>query len=53
MQLEDLLRVYESMKDRYGLNTYNHISELLKEAKQIHKKGFLDSQSVKRTWKNT
>jgi hypothetical protein len=53
MQLEDLPRLYESMKDRYGLNTYNHISELLKEAKQIYKKDFLESHSIKRTWKNT
>jgi type II restriction enzyme len=48
MQFEDLLQMYERMRDRYGTNTYNHISELLKEAKQIHKKDFLERPSVKR-----
>lgn len=38
MQFEDLLQLYERMRDRYGTDTYNHISELLREAKQIHKK---------------
>lgn len=37
------------MKERYGAKTYNHISELLKEAKQIHKKDFFESPSAKLT----
>jgi type II restriction enzyme len=52
MQLVDLLQLYEQMKVRYGTNTYKHISELLKEAKQIHRKDFLESPSVRRRLQN-
>ena len=38
MEFEDLVRLYEKKKKIYGTETYKHISELLKEAKEIHKR---------------
>jgi len=36
----DLLKLYEKMKVKYGKEAYKHISELLSEAKPLHKKDF-------------
>ncbi|MCD6171525.1 MAG: DNA modification methylase [Thermoplasmata archaeon] len=41
MKFEDLIRLYEEKKKRYGEETYKHISELLKEAKELHKRDWL------------
>jgi len=44
MKFEDLVRLYEEKeekKKKYGLEAYKHISELLKEAKKIHKRDWL------------
>lgn len=41
MKFEDLKNLYLKMKDRFGEETYKHISELLKEAKNIHKQDWL------------
>jgi len=38
MKFEDLLKLYEEKKNKYGNKAYKHISELLKEAKELHKK---------------
>jgi len=38
MKFEDLVKLYEEKKKKYGVDTYKHISELLKEAKILHKK---------------
>ncbi|HOV09003.1 MAG TPA: BsaWI family type II restriction enzyme [Spirochaetota bacterium] len=38
MKFEDLKKLYLEMKDRFGAETYRHISELLRKAKEIHKK---------------
>ena len=38
MKFEDLLKMYEEKKKKHGVDTYKHISELLKEAKVLHKK---------------
>jgi len=43
MKFADLLRLYEKFKQKYGQETYKHISDLLKEAKVIHKKDWLKS----------
>jgi len=43
MKFADLLRLYEIRKDRYGPRTYEHLSELLREAKGIHKRDWLRS----------
>jgi len=36
----DLLKLYEEKKSSYGKNAYKHISEILNEAKILHKKLF-------------
>lgn len=38
MKFKDLLNLYENIKRQYGKEAYKHISNLLKEAKSIHKK---------------
>jgi len=40
MKLEDLIEVYESKKKQYGAEAYKHVSELLAEAKGVHKADF-------------
>jgi type II restriction enzyme len=37
MNFNDLIRLYEDKKSKYGSNAYNYISALLKEAKKKHK----------------
>jgi type II restriction enzyme len=41
MKFEDLVRLYEEKKKKYGAEAYKHISELLREAKELHKKDWL------------
>ena len=41
MKFEDLIRLYENMKKKYGRETYKHISELLRIAKELHRKDWL------------
>jgi type II restriction enzyme len=41
MKFEDLKKFYLEKKERFGIKTYKHISELLKEAKKIHKRDWL------------
>lgn len=41
MKFEDLVGLYKEKKRIYGAKTYKHISELLKEAKEIHKMDWL------------
>ena len=36
MNIKDLIRLYEEKKKIYGVNTPQHVSELLSEAKKIH-----------------
>lgn len=43
MTFKDLLRLYEEKKEKYGIETYKHISALLSEAKEIHKRDWLKS----------
>lgn len=38
MKFEDLIRLYEEKKKKYGSEAYKHISELLREAKELHKR---------------
>lgn len=51
MNSQDLINLYDKMKSKYGKETYRHVSELLKTAKEIHKKDFADSATVKRAMK--
>jgi len=41
MTFKDLIRLYDEKKQNFGTETYRHISELLKEAKELHKQDFL------------
>lgn len=41
MTIEDLIKIYENKKKQYGYDAFKHISELLKEAKKLHKKDWL------------
>jgi len=43
MKLEDLIGMYEDKKKRFGAEAYRHISELLAEAKEVHRRDFLRS----------
>ena len=38
MKFQDLIKLYEKKKAQYKENTFKHISELLKEAKELHKR---------------
>jgi len=41
MKFEELKELYLQKKEQFGANTHKHISQLLKEAKEIHKKDWL------------
>lgn len=41
MTFKDLIRLYDEKKQNFGTETYRHVSELLKEAKELHKQDFL------------
>ena len=40
MTIKDLIKIYETKKEKYGAQAYRHISNVLKEAKEQHKKDF-------------
>jgi len=40
MTIKDLIALYEKKKEKYGKESYRHISNLLREAKTQHKKDF-------------
>ena len=40
MTIKDLIKIYESKEEKYGVQAYRHISNVLKEAKEQHKKDF-------------
>ena len=48
MTIKDLIRFYEEKKRQFGADAHKHISNLLKEAKEVHKKDFLRSATAKR-----
>jgi len=37
MKFQDLIKLYGEKKKQYKANTFRHISELLREAKELHK----------------
>jgi type II restriction enzyme len=43
MTFEDLIKLYEAKKKKFGTEAFKYISELLREAKEIHKKDWLKS----------
>ena len=40
MTIKDLIKIYETKKEKYGAQAYRHISNVLKETKEQHKKDF-------------
>lgn len=46
MQFSDLAKLYEEKKKKFGIETYKHISALLKEAKELHKKDWLKNPTA-------
>jgi len=40
MTINDLIKIYEAKKKIYGVQAYRHISNVLKEAKEQHKRDF-------------
>ncbi|MFN3480958.1 MAG: BsaWI family type II restriction enzyme [Thermodesulfovibrionales bacterium] len=48
MTFNDLLHLYNQKKAIYGTNTYKYISQLLREAKVIHKEYFLRSDTAEK-----
>ena len=40
MTIKDLIKIYETKKREYGAQAYRHISNVLKEAKEQHKRDF-------------
>ena len=41
MNIKDIIKLYEEKRKVYGVDTYQHISELLSEAKKIHYEDWL------------
>jgi type II restriction enzyme len=48
MKFEDLKNLYLEKKEQYGTETYKQISEMLKEAKKIHKRDWLEHPTPNR-----
>lgn len=55
MKFQDLIKLYEKYKKKYGNEAYKHISELFDEAKIIHKKDWLKAptpgKDFEQSWK--
>jgi len=43
MKFEGLIKLYEKKKEEYGNDAFKYVSELLREAKELHKKDWLKS----------
>ncbi len=48
MNFEDLKRLYLKKREQFGTEAYKHISELLKEAKEIHRQDWLKNPTPNR-----
>ena len=48
MTVQDLIQLYEIKKQQYGNNAYQHLSTLLKEAKEKHKLHFFKSPAAQK-----
>jgi type II restriction enzyme len=55
MEPIDPIKMYEELKRKYGLNAYKHVSKLLAEAKELHRRNFAENPSPKgdfeQSWK--
>ena len=45
MEPIDPIKMYEDKKKEFGVTAYKHVSELLAEAKEIHRRNFLENPS--------
>lgn len=43
MTFKDLTKLWEKYKEKYGDAAYRHVSELLREAKELHRRDFLEN----------
>ena len=43
MDFQHLIKLYEEKKKQYKTDAFRHVSELLREAKELHRKGWLKS----------
>ena len=50
MNIEDLVKIYEEKKAKYGAEAYRHISNILKEAKEQHEQEF-EGIDHEQSWK--
>jgi len=41
MTFKDLTQLWEKYKKKYGVDAYRHVSQLLREAKELHRRDFL------------
>lgn len=48
MEYKDLVRLYANKRRKYGDSAYKHISELLREAKELHKRDWLQNPTRNR-----
>ncbi|MEM2941720.1 MAG: BsaWI family type II restriction enzyme [Thermoproteota archaeon] len=48
MNIGDLIKLYEEKRKVYGVDVYKHISELFKEAKELHYKDWLKHPTARR-----
>ena len=48
MTIKDLIKIYQKKKEQFGPEAYRHISGLLKETKEQHRKDFLKSKTAQR-----
>jgi type II restriction enzyme len=55
VEFKDLVALYENKKAIHGIDTYNHISELLDEVKELHRKDWMKNPTPKKdheqSWK--
>jgi len=52
MKIDDLTKMYEDYRKKYGANAFKKVSNLLKEAKEIHRQDFLKSSTAQRARAN-
>ena len=52
MTFKDLVRLWDKYKEKYHLDAYRHVSELLKEAKELHRRDFLKHPTPRETTSN-
>jgi type II restriction enzyme len=50
MTIKDLIEIYKIKKKKYGVQAYRHISNVLKEAKEQHRKDFT-GQDHEQSWR--